>query len=192
MTTSRRDFLSALALTGGGLLAADLAGVRDALAHAAAVRDGLRPPRFDVLTAEEAAEVTAIAARILPTTDTPGATEAGAIHFIDRALGGFAAGGLPDLRAFLADLARRAGERRPGTRTFRALPVADQDAILVAVEDTPAFGQLRGLTMMGTFGDPARGGNRDEVGWKLLGYEHRPVHAPPFGYYDEEYARGIR
>jgi hypothetical protein len=42
---------------------------------------------FTTLSAEEAMEFTAIAARIIPTDATPGATEAGVIYFIDKVLG---------------------------------------------------------------------------------------------------------
>ena len=46
--------------------------------------------KFEFFTPEEAAEVEAIAARIIPTDETPGAREAGVIYFIDRALVTFA------------------------------------------------------------------------------------------------------
>jgi hypothetical protein len=37
---------------------------------------------------------------------------------------------------------------------------------------------------MGFFGNPSYGGNRDLVGWKLIGFEDRFQFEPPFGYYD--------
>ena len=190
MSTTRRDFLAALAVTGVGVLTPGLPGVREALAHAAAVRAGVAPARFDVLTAAEAAAVAAMAARIVPTTDTPGATEAGVVYFIDNAFGGFAADGLPDFREGLADLAKRATARRAGTASFDALPVADQDAVLIEMEETPFFGWMRAFTMMGMFTDPKYGGNRDEAGWKLIGFENAMTHQPPFGYYDAQVAKG--
>jgi hypothetical protein len=49
---------------------------------------GYRGERLQALTARQARFVDAIAARILPTTDTPGAIEAGAVFYIDRALAG--------------------------------------------------------------------------------------------------------
>jgi len=27
------------------------------------------------------------------------------------------------------------------------------------------------------------------VGWKLIGFENKPVYSPPFGYYDAEYIK---
>ena len=43
--------------------------------------------KFKTLAEEDAVELEAIAARIIPTTDTPGAREAGVIYFIDNVLG---------------------------------------------------------------------------------------------------------
>jgi hypothetical protein len=40
---------------------------------------------------------------------------------------------------------------------------------------------------MGFLADPARGGNRGEVGWKLIGFDSSPAFTPPFGYYDQDY-----
>src|SRR5262249_8052887 len=51
----------------------------------------------------DAADLAAIAANIIPTDETPGATEAGVIWFIDQALGGFMAGEAKNLRDGLAE-----------------------------------------------------------------------------------------
>lgn len=190
LPTTRRDFFSSLAAGGVGLLAAEWPGLHDALAHAAAVRSGEAPARFDVLTAAEAADVAAIAARIMPTTDTPGATEAGVVFFIDRSFRTDAAPQLADFRKELATLQQRVSARRPGVTRFATLPVADQDAVLVEMQGTPFFGWMRFLVMVGMFADPKYGGNRNEVGWKLIGFENRMSHTPPFGYYDDQAARG--
>jgi gluconate 2-dehydrogenase gamma chain len=40
------------------------------------------------------------------------------------------------------------------------------------------------LTVAGMFALPSYGGNRDHIGWKLLGFTHQHVWAPPFGFYD--------
>jgi hypothetical protein len=34
---------------------------------------------------------------------------------------------------------------------------------------------------------PAYGGNRDRVGWKLIGFEDTHAFYPPFGHYDRDY-----
>ena len=46
--------------------------------------------KLEVLTAEQARQVEAIACQIIPTDDLPGAREAGVVYFIDRALKTFA------------------------------------------------------------------------------------------------------
>lgn len=190
LPTTRRDFFSSLAAGGVGLLVAEWPGLHNAVAHAAAVRSGETPARFDVLTATEAADITAIAARIMPTTDTPGATEAGVVFFVDRFFRGDAAPQLADFRKELVALQQRVTARRPGVTRFAALPVADQDSVLVEMQKTPFFGRMRFLVMVGMFADPKYGGNRGEVGWKLVGFENRMSHSPPFGYYDDQAARG--
>jgi hypothetical protein len=47
----------------------------------------------------------------------------------------------------------------------------------------------RMLTVMGVFSDPRHGGNRDHVGARIHGIDHRPAYQPPFGWYDAEEAR---
>lgn len=135
---------------------------------------------FATLGAEEAATLEAIAARILPTTDTPGAREAGVIHFFDTVLGGPMADALPRLREGLAAFA-------PNGPAFVALGEAEQDAWLTAREDTPFFGMVRAFTLMGFFAMSSYGGNRDNVGWELIDFAGHGVATYPFGYYDAEY-----
>ena len=39
-------------------------------------------------------------------------------------------------------------------------------------------------TVLGFLGNPSYGGNRGEMGWKQIGFEHDMAYDPPFGYYD--------
>ena len=39
---------------------------------------------------------------------------------------------------------------------------------------------------MGSSANPSDGGNKDEIGWKLIGFEDQSYYAPPFGYYDAQ------
>ncbi len=81
----------------------------------------------------------------------------------------------------------------PGARRGRSSqhsPSADQDAVLADIEKGEFFQGVRYLTMVGMFADPRYGGNQGVVGWKILGFEHRPAYTPPFGYYDAEAAKG--
>ncbi len=186
MTTTRRSFLGTAAGIGSAAALADWALVHEALAHAAEAVAQQPPPRFTHLTADEGRELAAIAERIVPTTNTPGAREAGAVFFMDKAFGTFEKAALPVVKKGLAELPARVAKRQKGAKSFAALPVADQDAILIDLESGEFFGAVRYLTMVGVFGNPSHGGNRGGVGWKLIGFEPKPSHAPPFGYYDAQ------
>jgi gluconate 2-dehydrogenase gamma chain len=122
-----------------------------------------------VLSASEAATLAAICARIIPTDESgPGATEARAADYIDRALGGWLAPSRAEYTAGLAEI-DDAARTRSGQR-FVDLPPAQQDAVLEALAQTPFFALVRTHTIQGTFCDPAYGGNANFVGWDLIGY----------------------
>ena len=48
-------------------------------------------------------------------------------------------------------------------------------------------GQVAGLALLGLVALPKYGGNRDKLGWQLLGFEDRHFWQPPFGHYDADY-----
>ena len=143
---------------------------------------------FETLSAGEGRELEAIAARILPTTDTPGAREAGAIWFIDKAYGSVYAESLAADRVMLADFQSGVAAAFPGSEFFSDLDEADQDAYLTSHQDSDFFNNIRFMALAGVFGIATWGGNRNDIGWKLVGMDS-PPHAwtPPFGYYDAEY-----
>ena len=145
------------------------------------------PAKLEILSADQAAEIEAAASRIIPSGDTPGAREAGVIYFIDRALATFAADSRDGYEKGLPILQSKTHELFPDVQKFSQATPERQDAVLEALEGTPVFELIRMHTIMGFLCVPARGGNRDEVGWKLIGYDASPVFAPPFGYYDRDY-----
>jgi gluconate 2-dehydrogenase gamma chain len=131
------------------------------------------------LTAGESDILEAIVARLIPTDATgPGATEARAAHYIDRALGGALASSRQIYTAGLAALDSYARSSRGAS--FARLSATDQDATLMEVEagvasgfpENPAafFNLVRAHTLQGMFGDPSYGGNANFVGWDLIGY----------------------
>lgn len=185
LVPSRRSFLqTGAALAGGSMLRFSAPGLA-ALSQAAHARKA-EQAAFVILEPDEARELEAIAARILPTTDTPGAREAGVIYFLDQTLGTFNAGNLEFVRAGLEAFA--AGV--PGGGSFSALTEAQQDAYLKTQEASSFFGLCRLMTLCGYFGMSRYGGNRDDAGWKLIGVApHQHAHISPFGYYDAEYLR---
>ena len=187
---TRRAFLVAAGAAGAAWLAADPKLVQAALAHARQTIVSPPPYAFAVLTAAQAADLEAVTMRILPSDETPGAKEAGVIHFIDKALSTFAADWKGRVISGLEDLNTRARAKWPGTTTFVLLPPSRQDELLKASEEKDLFKQTRFATFVGMFGNPSYGGNRNQVGWKLLGFQAHGLYQPPFGYYDAEARRG--
>lgn len=142
---------------------------------------------FQFFSDEQAAEVEALAAQIIPVDETPGARDARVIYFIDRALATFDSGkqlvykqGLPMLRAKTQQLFFGKGK-------FSDLSSEQQLRLLTAIEHTDFFEQVRVHTIMGFLARPEYGGNRGEAGWKLIGFEDKMMNEPPFGYYDREF-----
>lgn len=131
----------------------------------------------------------AIAAQIVPSGDSPGAREAGALHFIDHSLATWAQNQRDQITRGLEDLNRQVNERWPGTGHFASLLAERQVELLHAVERTPFFQQVRFAVIAGTFANPAWGGNKDGLGWQILGFEPRFVWQPPFGDYDADEMR---
>jgi gluconate 2-dehydrogenase gamma chain len=151
------------------------------------MRKAIPPAKLEVLSTEQAAEIEAAASRMIPTDDTPGAREAGVIYFIDRALSTFAADSRDDYIKGLPVLQAKTLEMSPDAPKFSQATPDQQDAVLKALEGQPIFELILAHTVMGFLADPARGGNRGEVGWKLIGYDDSPAFAPPFGFYDRDY-----
>lgn len=177
---SRRRFLkSAGALSGASLFrigAPSLAAITQA---ACSARD--EGAAFKTLGAEEAADFAAIAARIIPATDTPGATEAGVIWFWDNVLGNYYGWILEDVRSLREDVVANLDG------SFADLTTDEQDAAITKIEEDPRFALWRYLTIFGFFAMSKHGGNKDNVGWDLVGFKgHHGAWAPPFGYYDAE------
>jgi gluconate 2-dehydrogenase gamma chain len=162
---SRRDLLKHLGMAGAAALA--LPEFHRVLAFQREVLKVATPA--GVLTASEAATLSAVCARIIPTDDSgPGAAEARASMYIDRALAGWLA---PSREAYTAGLAAiDAAARNRGGRPFVDLVPAQQDAVLTTIEQTPFFALVRAHTIQGTFCDPSYGGNANFVGWDLIGY----------------------
>jgi len=180
----RRFLLSGLRGAGGTWAALHWPAILAAAEHAAHAREAVPPAKLEVLSAEQATEIEAAASRIIPSDETPGAREAGVIYFIDRALATFAAANRNDYAKGLPVLQAKTQEMFPNTRRFSQATPDQQDAVLKALEGQPVFELIRDHTVMGFLADPARGGNRGKIGWKLMGFDDSPAFAPPFGYYD--------
>jgi gluconate 2-dehydrogenase gamma chain len=183
---SRRELLKRAGLAGAAAAAVPievLAAGKFAAAPPEVAAQAIPPARagepLEHITAEESEVLEAIVARLIPTDATgPGATEARAARYIDRALGGALASSRQTYSAGLAALDRYARSSRGAS--FARLPATDQDAMLMDVEagvatgfpGNPAdfFNLVRTHTLQGTFGDPSYGGNANFAGWDLIGY----------------------
>lgn len=138
---------------------------------------------FVTLGVAEAADLAAIAARILPTTDTPGASEAGVIYFIDRALGAEMKSNVERVRAGLTALN---ADKRP----FAEDDDEAQDRRLAEIENDAFFDVMWALTIFGFFSMSKHGGNQENVAWDLIGFEgNHGAWTYPFGHYDAEHAK---
>ena len=168
---SRRELLRRAGFIGAAVAVIPVALVRGQVRAPA-------PAAPETLTAAEAATLDAVVARLIPSDDTgPGATEARAAQYIDRALGGALASSLPAYRLGLA--AVDAYARTSKAAAFPQLSPQNQDAVLSDMERNVAtgvnasagfFNMVLAHTIQGTFGDPFYGGNADFVGWDLIGY----------------------
>ena len=184
-TLSRRDllkragFFGVIVATGPVGTLVPAATKSEAHPHPSAQVDGVPREAWETLTAAEAATLEAIAARIIPSdANGPGAVEARAARYIDRALGGALASSREAYRSGLAALDSYA--RMSKGAPFVALPPTDQDAVLSDMETNVAIGfesgaatffnLVRTHTIQGTFGDPYYGGNANFIGWDLIGY----------------------
>lgn len=180
---SRRGFLSAVGAVGTLWLAAD-PGERLQAAQHAAQQATTQQPRLEFFDREQALDVDAVSARIIPSDGTPGAREAGVIFFLDRALATFAKEQQRTFTDGLKSLGDAVEAVVPGERRFHRLSAAKQDEVLRSIEKTPFFQAMRFGTIAGMFSLPSYGGDRDFVGWKLIGQDLAADFKPPFGWYD--------
>jgi gluconate 2-dehydrogenase gamma chain len=120
-----------------------------------------------------------VTARLIPADATgPGAHEARAAHYIDRALAGPLSSFRANYSAGLAALDAYARTKKGSP--FAQLAAADQDAVLADMQSGTAtgfpaassifFALMRSHVIEGTFSDPYYGGNANFVGWDLIGY----------------------
>jgi gluconate 2-dehydrogenase gamma chain len=129
------------------------------------------------LSEPERAVLAAIAERIFPKTDTPGAVEIGAVSYIEIALGSDYAALLPLYHAGLRALQRHA--RSTFGRFFDQLSGAEQDRVLREFEGGQVasfkkaaefFETVKYHIFEGVFCEPHYGGNKAMAGWRIVGF----------------------
>ena len=181
---TRRDLLRLASWLAASLSVSDWDVFAAALHHAPTDSPAAGP---SLLESGELTDLEALTAQIIPTDATPGAREAGVAHFIDRGLSSFLAPLAADFIAGLKHLRTDVRGRYPDAGSFASLSEAQQVDYLASIEHSPFFASLRYLTVLGMFSNPSYGGNRDEIGWRLLGFQNDHAYQPPFGYYDRDY-----
>jgi gluconate 2-dehydrogenase gamma chain len=137
---------------------------------------------IEALTTHEFETLSAFSARLFPSDSSgPGANEAHAANYIDRALNSHYSYQKDTYTANLAAL--DAYSTATAGAAFSALPAARQDAILTALDTNVAprsfgftpdaatfFNLVLSHTQEGMFSDPYYGGNANFAGWDLLGF----------------------
>ena len=188
---TRRRFLLGSAL---GLSSAWLAlrwpAIVAAQQHAQRLVESGQPVSFQFFSPQDAFEIEAVAAQIIPSDDAPGAREARVIYFIDRALTTFDVDKQLAYTQGLEDLQQKTLELFPVADRFSSLSSPQQIQLLTGIEHTSFFELVRLHTITGYLSHPDYGGNHNQAGWKLIGFEDKMTYAPPFGYYDTEHNKG--
>lgn len=183
---SRRELLKRAGIVGAAAAAVPVGALAPlattAVPARAAPSTQVGTPRreaLETLTAAEADTLEAMVARLIPSDQNgPGAAEARAAHYIDRALGGALASSRDAYRSGLSAVDSYA--RGSKGALFARLSAENQDAVLSDMETNVAtgfapdaltfFNLVRTHTIQGTFCDPYYGGNVNFVGWDLVGY----------------------
>jgi hypothetical protein len=165
---------------------AALAGV-PALAGRSATEVLTRGARFggsSVLSRRQLATLAALAERIIPATDTPGAREAGVAEFIDVLLTDwFTAGERDEFLAGLADVDARA--RASFARAFADGTPPEQDRVVAALDDEAYgprredrsepgrfFARFKALTLYGYYNSEV--GMTQELRYEIIPHRYEP------------------
>ncbi len=143
-------------------------------------------PGLRVLSGKEARTLEAWVERLIPTDQDAGAREAGVVHFIDRLLAGWLKRKRQPWKSALEGIDR--GAFLAYAKPFYELEPKRQIALLEQMEagkasreafpddgGKAAFELVLSYTMMGFYGNPRHGGNRDYVSWQMLGVPAVPV-----------------
>jgi gluconate 2-dehydrogenase gamma chain len=130
------------------------------------------------LTPDQLGLLEAFVDRLIPSDELgPGAKDAGVANYINRALADWLTaekGAFIDWLTAIDTYARRAY-----VAGFAEISTASRDSVITAMEAgkatgfdnaSNAFDRIRRLTLEGMFGDPYYGGNKDFIGWDLIGY----------------------
>ncbi len=196
---SRRGFLKAVA-SGTALLF--LKGVEGGVSLSEAMGSKTTTSGHQFFDEHQWTTVEALTAQVVPTDKYPGAREAGVVNYIDIALATVYSGQQEMYALGIKGVDQSAKSMFKKDR-FIDLKSADQIALMKAMEEDKAPGEvwkelaassflydcLLTHTYEGFYGDPGYGGNRNYVGWNLVGFpgpSQPRGYAPPFARVTEE------
>ena len=135
---------------------------------------------------EERRTLSAVLDRLIPADDLAGAVASGGVEYVERIFRKELAPELGLFREALRALDHTVANQAGGSagRGFAALTSAEQDAWLAQMESgalraiapllSPTFFErLLNLAAEGFYADPAQGGNRGAISWRMMGYDPR-------------------
>lgn len=174
---SRRRFLAAWSAVG-------LAGRTELIGSTTAQLVVAPSPGYRVLSAPEVRTLEAIVEQIIPQDQDPGSRWAGVVRYIDGVL----ATDQREKQSLYRDGlgATNASSRAKFGRDFVDLEFDRQNEVLQAIErgdvalsestriaSREFFALVWRHTIEGFYGAPTHGGNRDYVGWRMIGFPHQ-------------------
>jgi gluconate 2-dehydrogenase gamma chain len=190
---TRRSFIQRLTFFGGGVVLLGSFACKKPSEEPAA-KPAEAPPVGDsphgTFTGLEFTTMAAACERILPRDEDPGAKDANVPAYIDRILQ------TPEMKQMKTDFLQglSALERRSRSmfqKGFAEAAPEQQDELLTLFKESGDgtgeahfYELLVVLTLEGFLGDPSYGGNKDKVGWHLVGFDMvgTIAMAPPQGY----------
>ena len=136
-----------------------------------------------------------------------GANEANVVYFIDRVLDKYEPDNREEFLQCVKHLNEVSAQMFAGRARFASLSNEQQLKVITKFEtfkrrrradllgslfggETNYFETMRSYVIAGFLSDPEDGGNRDMVGWQVIGYDGMAMHEPPFGFYDAELLKG--
>lgn len=173
---ARRVFVHRLSFLGGGVVLLGSACKTRKNVPDAGVQTAALTTSHKSFTNEEFKVVSAAVDRVIPRDEDPGALDANVPEYIDGALQ------LPQLQKMRMDFTSGAAalnrrSQRMFQKPFYETSADQRDELLRIFRDSPDnSGEARWyellivLTMEGFLGDPSYGGNKDRVGWQLVGF----------------------
>ena len=134
---------------------------------------------YHFFSPEEALCIIAFCEQIIPKDESPGATDAGVIYYIDRQLSGVFQYNQETYRNGIKDLQEYCTQKHG--KTFEKLIFDEQTNILKKLESNELsqtewtkgkasdfFNLVRSHTMQGFYGSPIHGGNKDYMSFEML------------------------